>query len=283
MSRAPFDLAHRRRRAGITLGVWVLMGLHTALVARGHARSGMGNLVLLGAYSGGLAAFVAGIASAAAFLRGGGAPGMGLSAMVGVAWRGAAGGAVVGGVCAALLRALVPGQGHAGWAAMLGACLVTPVAAVQAARRLAQRASHAQPGSGAVASAARARLVMVGWAMLASGTWGALHPFVRFPEGAPSDSRGRWAYALAGLAVTVLLLPLAGTRLGRALRASGAVAGPPAANAAGYGVAWLVAAAACALWVALAPPATVAAWAVWRLCCGAVVGGVGAAWALGRA
>jgi len=249
------------------------MALHAALLADAHLLSRSAELMTLGAYCGALAAFIVSIMVASAWHQAGAHAHARVAHVFVVAWLCAAWGALISGVIALLAAH----TGDSSAQRIYGAALIGPGFAALFAGRFGSIVIQKMAASSGATPAmdgrtARRQLALA--AAAGSGVFGALHPWVRFPAGLPE---GRHALAYAGVAVvtTLVILPLAGARLMRSLRASGRVKkdGRGSLLAAGAGLLVTSVFAMAAMGVAI--PTTHADWALWRALVGALLGSCG--------
>ncbi|MBI5494730.1 MAG: hypothetical protein HY904_06845 [Deltaproteobacteria bacterium] len=269
---SPRTLARERLR--VNLVVLVLMGLHAAMVARAPLLAGPPQLAALGAYCAALAAFMTVIGTGSAWHLLGAERGAAFPHVVVTGWLLAVASAVVGagiGWAGAFADTVSERALAASMLSVLPAVFVPSRMVAGMLRGMARAGPRQAPvGVGALVAAAA----------LASGTFGALHPWVRFPAGPPATEREALTYGITAVAVTCILLPTAGFRIARGLRVSGALV-PPPPEALWTGLLGVGAMAAVAL-VVVVTPATVEQWSLARGALGAILGAAGivagAAW-----
>lgn len=262
-----------RTRGRAVIFTLLLMSLHAALIAPAHTRSGDQTLMLVGGYCGALAAFIVAITLASAWHMQGAHERAQLKHVFISAWLTGAWGAAIGTVIAIIAVR----TGDSERQRLVGTAMIGPgIAALFAARfsglvlkGLAERAPPSPPTEG---RDARRQLGLA--AAAASALFGAVHPWVRFPQVLPSGYEAM-LYALVAVAVTTMILPLAGWRLMRSVLASGRVKKHPGglfAPIAGMIVTAVFGLAA----IGVASPTEHIDWALWRGVVGGLLGGCGA-------
>ncbi len=255
-----------REKIRVTLVALIFLGSHGAWVAGSYGSAPQPALLALGGYVGALGAFMVAVGLGSGWHLCGGHPRGRFGHMVVAAWLLSLPAAVLG-VLTALAGTYAATSAERTTAAAIVATLPGVMLAARATPKLLERVASLAP-----VTPPDAAWVLAPAAALASGTFGALHPLVRFPGAAPLGADAT-QYAWTGIIITVSLLPLAGWRIARGLGQSGAL--KPQQKTALLPAVWAVCAVGLGVFAASSGPWTHTQWAMFRGVAGAVLGALG--------